>query len=151
MVLFNSEWRSIKIVHTFRTVLWRMVYGKTKQCNIMLITLPLQKEIKVGRICQNIMKVDEFKFIALFLEFAKKCLRVFVEWEWDEKSCSCQNVCVRTQLSGPSAFSWCSPYAACFSRSCSRYRDLGFEDDDGKYFLRTEALFRLSFLYSEAQ
>lgn len=60
----------------------------------MLITLPLQKEIKVGRICQNIMKVDEFKFIALFLEFAKKCLRVFVEWEWDEKSCNCQNVCV---------------------------------------------------------
>lgn len=40
-------------------------------CNLMLITLPLQKEIKVGRICQNIMKVDELKFIALFLEFAK--------------------------------------------------------------------------------
>ena len=68
-------------MHNFRAILWRTVYGKTKQCNIMLITPPLQKEIKVGRNCQNIMKVDEFKFIALFLEFAKKCLRVFVEWE----------------------------------------------------------------------
>lgn len=50
---------------------------------MMLITVPLPKEIKAGRICQNIIKVDEFQFIALFLEFAKKCLRVFVEWEGD--------------------------------------------------------------------
>lgn len=44
------------------------------------------------------------------------------------------------------------PYAACFRRSCSRYRALGFEDvDDGKYFQRREALCILSFLYAEAQ
>lgn len=66
----------------------------------MLIRLPLQKEIKVGRICQNIMKVDELKFIALFLESAKKCLGVFVKWEWNEKNCKCQNACMRLQLSG---------------------------------------------------
>lgn len=76
MILFNSEGRSTKVVHNFRTVLWRLtVYGKTMPCNLMLITLPLQKEIKVGRICQNIMKVDELKFIALFLEFAKNASR----------------------------------------------------------------------------
>lgn len=41
------------------------------------------------------------------------------------------------------------PYAACFRRSCSRYRALGFEDvDDSKYFRRGEALYMLSFLYA---
>lgn len=95
-------------MHNFRTVLWRVFYGKTKQCNIMLITLPLQKEIKVGRICQNIMKVDELKFIALFLEFAKKCLWAFVKWEQNEKNCNCQNACICLQFSGSSSFPCCS-------------------------------------------
>lgn len=61
-------------------------------------------------------------------------------------------LCVCAQLSGPLRSPAAPPQAACFSRSCSRYRALGFEDiDDGKYFLRTEALCILSFLYAEAQ
>lgn len=63
------------------------------------------------------------------------------------------SVCVRAPSSpAPLCSPAAPPSAACFSRSCSRYRALGFEDvDDGKYFLRTEALCILSFLYAEAQ
>lgn len=32
------------------------------------------------------MKVEELKFMALFLEFAKKCLWVFVEWAGNGKN-----------------------------------------------------------------
>lgn len=35
------------------------------------------------------MKVEELTFMTLFLEFAKKCLWVFVEWEGNEKNSGC--------------------------------------------------------------
>lgn len=45
--------------------------GKMKRCNLMQITVPLRKGLKLEEICQNIVKVEESNFITLFWEFAK--------------------------------------------------------------------------------
>lgn len=62
--------------------------GKMKRCNLMQITVPLPKGLKLEEICQNIVKVEESNFITLRVckdVPGQECLRAFVEWAGSEE------------------------------------------------------------------